>query len=643
MSGKNDNLKNVYNSVSALIFATIFLFIFMYVVALNSKGGVLSSDHLTEPGVSNVLLYVIGCLIFCIIYFASYHIFNKYDIGDYLFSRKYSKLFCLGTCLGWMVVSFFLEDRINTINSKYNYYRMPLPFILYTGILLCIFLFVRYVIASKYNLKIVAIFSFIIMMVINGFCLFESNFFVDKGGGVYHIQAYVSSIINVLNGYAYSAEVNSIYGHYGIFYYLPVKFISTFVNRGIALGIVFTIYGLITFAFFYIVLKALVKNHMILILAFVSLCILSYESIGNYYQLFPHRILFQPIIVWCCISMLKCRNNFLIRVISGIVVVFSIIWNLEVGIVCAIAFVLTKYYLESERKNKYFDKHILENILLFIGLILFSYALVNIYNIFAGGHFISLGTFIYPIMSKEYDVVGLLQVKLDIPFSNYFSAMLLFLFSIFIFWDDIKNKSLSDRKIILIISSVLGLGLMPYYINRAVMGNLKIIYFPLILILAMIADTFCLHVGNSLKNLCSDYRSVIENITLMIISILFFASLVAMTNNLEKTNNGTHDYSALYQLNDMMDIPDNTAFIGFNSDLLCLYMNRINPIAVFDWPDIIPEALEYVWEQIERQNIQYIFVDTLNEGLVLERYEQASNVNSYMLDDLGSYSLIKLF
>ena len=115
--------------------------------------------------------------------------------------------------------------------------------------LLLTFIFLIYIVLKNVSLnsrkKILLIYVMAILMSI---LLFTPNPFLDGFGGIYHIHAYENSIYNVLQGQPYYLENTSIYGHYGLFFYLPVKLLNIFgVDIVVAINITVVLAGTISF------------------------------------------------------------------------------------------------------------------------------------------------------------------------------------------------------------------------------------------------------------------------------------------------------------------------------------------------------------------------------------------------------------
>lgn len=105
-----------------------------------------------------------------------------------------------------------------------------------------------------------------------------------------HGHAYFNSIYNVYHGCAYTETTTSIYGHYGLFYKIPMKILGGNFTDFILLT---ACIGALCFLCSFLALHLMAKNSLIRILGCLAMTfpVLSMRG-GYYWQLWPHRILF---------------------------------------------------------------------------------------------------------------------------------------------------------------------------------------------------------------------------------------------------------------------------------------------------------------------------------------------------------------
>ena len=87
-------------------------------------------------------------------------------------------------------------------------------------------------------------------------------------GDNYHAHAYFNSVYNVYQGMPYTHNVTSIYGHYGLFFKIPMKLV-----HGDFRAFVLMIAGIGTLAYIcaFLVLQMLVRSRVLRILAALAL------------------------------------------------------------------------------------------------------------------------------------------------------------------------------------------------------------------------------------------------------------------------------------------------------------------------------------------------------------------------------------
>lgn len=632
---------DIVNIISIFISVGL-IFAFLYLCE-NS-----TNMDITNSRLSNIETYILTIFVFFISVIVSlsilFLIFCDKNSGLHKFFKN-KIIYCIVLFFSYVFILsvFFKTESAGNTYSIYTYYRLPVPFVCMSVLLMIFWFASSYLILNKKKRsKIFRVITSAILLCLCAFFIYESNPFKDMGGGPYHIEAYVYSIFNVSDYVPYSRFVTGIYGHYAIFYLIPVKIISLFVSKLNAVMICVAFFGLLTYLFSFMVLNKLIKNDVIFAVGSISICIFSFMSAGNYYQLFPHRILFQPIILLYCLYIIKKQRLSLLNIFIGYVIAtLSIIWNFEVGLICLATLVLCLLIFDIYVQKKPIFTSVLNKIICALWSITAAYVLVNIYNCLCGGGWIDFGVFIYPLGSVEYDVVDLLQVQLDLPLSNYFMAIALFLGAFTYSLMDICKGRITMNHVMIMCMACLGLGVMVYYINRPVHGNLYIVMVPLIITLALIVD-----IVNEKQLYCmpfktKGYYSLISKVCMLSLLSMCLMSFVSIKVSIDKRLESSYERVSYDLFIDSIEVPHNTAFVGMYTGVVCASINHENIIDTMDWEDINNGGWDYVWKQIEDAEIEYVFInsDLLEE--TEKRYPDSRVIDEYIYDGMASFSLVK--
>ena len=188
------------------------------------------------------------------------------------------------------------------------------------------------------------------------------------------------------------------------------------------------------------------------------------------------------------------------------------------SIVVAFAVVLSEW---QKKENRKIIPAVFEGIGLVFGSFAAAFCLTNIYNLIVGGRFIGFWDFLYPLGNNNTDAignnvdiigtgstsvdysVGALELMLPDIFGFCFLEIGVFMIALcysIICW--IRKKHTSYTAFLFLVS-LLGLGLFPYYCNRAAVNNISITHIPFVILIAMLMQKAAGEVtgikGNALK------------------------------------------------------------------------------------------------------------------------------------------------
>lgn len=623
----------------SLVAAAIVLFIYFFQASVWSENG----------RFSNIKLYIVGVAIFFIVLIVGIIIENT------IAKNKEMPLFVKKIGIVWMVIGsgyYLYQSFCLEMDSLYNqpaaYLRHNIPGLIYFLIMtICTvisFFLIKKSHAGSREIKI--LFSGLSAF-IQAWFTYAPNFFKDNSGGLFHMDAYTNSIINALNLSSFEQYSASIYGHYGIFFIIPVKVLHKLgFNQWRAVTITIAILAGIVFAMEYWVISQIIDNDLIFMMAVLAGTVISTQIYYNqFYQMLPHRYVFQAFLLGGTAYIYKKENRDkkIFKIMMWILAAAAIVWNTETGIVCAIVWMLGSLYIDAEKDRRYTLKIIAKNAGLLVIAVMCAYGFVNLYNILVGGNIVTFQTFLYPLGSNSFPVENL-QLVLQIPCAGYFLPILLLLGILGYYFIKIIKADLNKKEFIVILAAIMGIGVYTYYMNRAVTSNAAIVSFTFVLAAAYVVDQnfgkgewevpkkiSAAHIGSGM--------CLIAIVSMMLSSIASFGTTLAgktqTTFETESLNQFVEDIKGR--------IPEGTVAFGMGTAQLFSYMNLKTGIYIADWEDLDgsinggetimnQEALNYLISKLDESQYPYIFINTLQAGYIPEGYVQ---IDTY---DYNGYS-----
>lgn len=589
----------------------------------------------------NMFYYVVGCGTFVVFYFIQFFLFRRFKIK--IGSKILLLLFSLGEIV-WLVNTYLSETSIYPGTAS-SFIRHQIPFILYLLFMIGAVCTFQHMTDLSFGMnRKFRIIMMGTMILLQSILLYAPNIFMDGGGKIYHAHAYYNSIFNVLHHQPFSDINCSIYGHYAMFYYLPVKILNLFgVSDLIGVSICVVVVGAITFTFVGLILEKLVKNDFFLLLVGMANVVISTQiyGTGEYYQVLPHRLLFPAIILYFVLLKLDQKRiyNFV-----WVLCVFSLIWNFESGMICCIVWFVCSLCTMIQKNIKL--KSCLKSFLVCVMFLLLSfvlaYVIVNMFNLILGGHWNSILTYIYPIGSEVYQVEDL-ALPLTGIFSLYFLEIILFLGSLcYVILSDFLKKQIEDKSIFILCNSLMGLGLLMYYMNRAAYCNIAITHINFIVCLCIL---FCVEVRMcKIKDIINLKKELTEdvlkgNIRLLSLVLVSAMALAGVTNisgsmaNREQTWNLEKLADLCEEIN--RDVPNETVAFGIGVPEIYAYLKRDTNVYMIDWSDLNDENIQFILKRIENEDAIFVnqrcfeYIDCSDVFEVVNEYKINEEVFQY--------------
>lgn len=405
----------------------------------------------------------------------------------------------LSLLTNWLFIQQYYE-LWNVNIQGYPISKVPLGYILMfvaAGVTLIIWAIREHKDCSSYLVK----YAYLICLVLTFWALYYPNIFIAD---YIHGVAATESIFNAADLTPFTYVTTGIYGHYSIFFYLPLKLLGSNIENVVAL---IALCGCIACAcVLYVIHNLMPQNWMRIMAACASIFNLVISRRSNYWQVQPLRILFPAIFMAYVIYLCKRQDdvktpknsgdcayypklltsNAKLYAVPWFLGVLSVLWNTESGIFCLIAFIaflLTEYWQIYKWYEKRMWRIYAGSIVFVLSSVIGAVALLNIYNLICGGPLV-FRTFFFPLQVEDYMIDVL---KCDLVWGNHVWIYVLILFFLLLCWGlyhtrwfrgQSANETTEQWSMAPAAVSVAVLGLLSfsYYANRAAFHNLDICF-----------------------------------------------------------------------------------------------------------------------------------------------------------------------
>ncbi len=594
-----------------------------------------------KDGFSNIVIYGGGLLLFVVVFFVTIIWLEK--VKDEKYSIKTAKvlpwaLILLG--LGYALLAYLAEGKYEYGDwLKCTTLRHIIPIWLYFIVLAAFSAGLIKVLSSGFiaegNKKYRLIISSILVLV-QTWELYCPNFLTDIEQVPYHIHAYTNSILNAVSLVPYTENINSVYGHYGIFFVIPVKLLHLIIpNKWMCVNLSIMFFGCIAFIAAIYAINKVVRNDLIFTLAALALAMPSFQVIMYVYlQLLPNRMLFPSLILCGSIISLEHKESRKLKILMWGLVILGLIWNFESGLVSGIVWAVCDWYIGYTQKGKVLIPILKEFIMLGVAGVA-SYLLFALFNYVVGGVSTSIETFLFPLVTNpaQRNFVESLQDPFQYPTDPYFLVIVVFVSTFCVGFYRLIKKDINDKIVIGVLASIMGMGLFTYYINHALSGirYQTIACLPFVIVLSIVGEY-----GKEKGYLVSPKKvlsgeGIVCLMSLIIVSAMSLASICSVGVSLDKKYYSVQDKDNVDKLAEWIirEVPEEAAGFGECVPELFAYINRKPGFYFMDWSDMRPASLDYAIKQIESSDYSYLLVRDIQEEYVPSDYELISGYSDY--------------
>lgn len=596
---------------------------------------------------SNVSVYIIFILIFCVIFLILINVTNLNCVEKILKMPAICAIIFSGfisAFIAWLLIMCYLGEvklfagpSIEDIRYHQN---ETISVIALLGMLFASFSIVEN--SKNLNSKTNKIYIYLYAIAIG--LIYAHSFYTPNvySGyyNTYHFNAYFNSIYSSYMDMPRTSLNTSVYGYYGFILAPIMKLIGGGINGFI---IMIQVLAFIVYICIAYVIIEMVENNVIKVLSISSLVVINCSLHTTIYlQLIPHRVLFGGIIL--AYLMLGNKKKVLYNpfyICGGLLLmILSIIWNFETGMVYSLSaivfyimFALKKYTLK--QKKLYFTVTIL--LVIFFAVFLAALGITGLINVSMGGSMITFKEFIFPLMNKEY--FGYLKSDYQKGIvAWYFVIAFALMFignAIYNTWLNKRGSDSGWKDVYMCSVGIMTAGTMTYYINRTAYGNMDIVYFTSILMIAVFSDTCIKYMNLSNKYLSRMLYKSLGAISLSIIMAYTVAGIYNFSymEDFKKTRGLTENDKIVEELKIFSEeCPKNTKAMGYSVPMVYYDLGWDTGYYLIDFADlaVYPDSLKYIQTELDNMNSPFIIepdaLDNLsNNGVNLERFY--SNMN----------------
>lgn len=418
---------------------------------------------------------------------------------------------------------------------------------------------------------------------------------------LHHTSAYMDSIFNVYRHMGYEGGLTDQYGHYGLFFYLPLKiFGCSSATVAVILGILAaTVYILCMTSFCMVVRNTMLQIAVICIAGIAGLN----PALGSiYWQCYPHRLVFPAITIFM-ITFFSRRGMKMWQYVTGCVVIaLALLWNFESGIICSAAWFVYSIVFMLQKGKMTKKKLLFCGIFLLADVVvpfLLAVGSVNLYNLIAAGSeakFLGVRDFVGMVVDDNY----ITQLQTDLAWGNEFYIHKILVFLLCFCWGIYHNRVFGIRgneakANCSIAVSVMGLGLLTYYMNRTLAGHALVNLFFILCLGFIVSGAYELAVVRwNLKR--SSFAGIGKAVCGLYACLLLagcgMANLTVYSNFQEKYSTGVYDYDKFEGFVSQIGqaVPEDTWAKGEGTTAIYMELGRNNK--AYEFGDVIAEEMQ---------------------------------------------------
>lgn len=585
-------------------------------------------EKISKLGNSHILIYGITLVLFCLAFLVCMGLTGRmkgkqsYSDGNAAGQKILFSVLLLSQIPFWIICVANETDQVSSVAGRYGWHTHPLIFgiILFLAELLILtWMYAKISVPGRDGEWIVWL-TYVVLTVLILYSMYTPNIFGrGEQSDSYHCHAYFNSVYNIYQGMPYTHNVTSIYGHYALFFKIPMKLLHGDFR---AFVMMLAMVGTFAHVCAFLTLQLLVESRALRIAGALAIAFPILGMRGGYYwQVWPHRIVFPMILLLYGAVILKKNYRGFISTAGGyLICLLAVLWNTETGIFLAIswaAMYVSRYFSENRVKIGKFLINIAVHVAGIVFSVLGAYGTVNLYNILKHSPVNSLEDFLVPLLSSNY-MEGVLHLDMPLYPCAYMAVITLFLMGTSVGlsgWFQEEKKQCWNRELIFLLS-VGALGCLVYYINRPAYHNLDCVALPSAILSAYFGQYGLRFIRNKeWKNFgkissTHVFRAGVGLICTAAVLAMSTGTVLQFAQNSQIKEN-FHDMEdsegLAAQVAEM--VPGNTPAFGINIPEIYSLLQRRTECFTMDFSDMLvrPDSLKELKDQLEHAEVRGAF------------------------------------
>ncbi len=585
-------------------------------------------EKISKLGNSHILIYGITLVLFCLAFLVCMGLTGRmkgkqsYSDGNAAGQKILFSVLLLSQIPFWIICVANETDQVGSVAGRYGWHTHPLIFgiILFLAELIILtWMYAKISVPGRDGEWIVWL-TYVVLTVLILYSMYTPNIFGrGEQSDSYHCHAYFNSVYNIYQGMPYTHNVTSIYGHYALFFKIPMKLLHGDFR---AFVMMLAMVGTLAHVCAFLTLQLLVESRALRIAGALAIAFPILGMRGGYYwQVWPHRIVFPMILLLYGAVILKKNYRGFISTAGGyLICLLAVLWNTETGIFLAIswaAMYVSRYFSENRVKIGKFLINIAVHVAGIVFSVLGAYGTVNLYNILKHSPVNSLEDFLVPLLSSNY-MEGVLHLDMPLYPCAYMAVITLFLMGTSVGlsgWFQEEKKQCWNRELIFLLS-VGALGCLVYYINRPAYHNLDCVALPSAILSAYFGQYGLRFIRNKeWKNFgkissTHVFRAGVGLICTAAVLAMSTGTVLQFAQNSQIKENfhDMEDFEGLAaQVAEM--VPGNTPAFGINIPEIYSLLQRRTECFTMDFSDMLvrPDSLKELKDQLEHAEVRGAF------------------------------------
>lgn len=401
-------------------------------------------------------------------------------------------------------------------------------------------------------------------------CIYGSNDFTMS---IYDNTSITETIYNVYDMVPFDYNTSSLYGHYGLFFLLPLRILGRATPEKVV-GLLACAGGIAQLATVYIINHFSPKRWIAGLLCLAAVIRMSY----GYLAISPIRTMWPLIIGAYVVYMVKHEFRLRYEFMGIVLCSLAVVWNTETGIACSFGFAVYTFFMnyrkidcDAKLSKKYF--FFMQNILMLLVKMIFSLLIavliVNVYNVICGAGYLMFRGFFYPYQDSNF-IYELLRC--NPPSGNHAWVYIMALLLAMIAWgvkeewfcSKTERNEKKDDAICAMSLACIGLVAFVYYMNEAHWGCMEIVHQICFGLIAIILGRIYKYIHNAEGKL-SDL--ILRGIALLSLMIALFLAVNVYNDPVRfaaRNYAGAYSFETFHQDTTQLqnEIPENTFGVG---------------------------------------------------------------------------------